>query len=134
VEVDTVGKLTLFCPKCQIGVPVSKDRHHSFWLKAANWCNDCVEVRHLLVVWERSKMMAKTLVDGKLRLPKGKLDPEASLCVLRLAGMKNINLDQEQKARLMAAALEAEESKQEFRLPTVCPAEWQKRRMQFWRR
>jgi len=112
VEIDTRGGLALYCPKCGVGCEVTKDRHNSFWLKAANWCDNCEEVKLLYGVWKLSPMTARTLVEGKLRLPR-KLKPDVAIRVLKLAKRKGLTFDPEQEALLTAAALDV----RDFREP-----------------
>jgi hypothetical protein len=108
------GWVILWCPKCRTGTPVCRSTFKRFflqghfWRKAANWCDDCEEVRLLYTVWKLSPKMARTLVDGKLKLPK-KLNPEAALYVLKLARRKGLRFDPEQEALLVAAAMDAKD-------------------------
>jgi hypothetical protein len=118
VEVETRGGLTLFCPKCGVGIRVSNDRHNDFWLRAANWCDNCEEVKLLWGVWKLSPMTARTLVAGRLRLPK-ELKPDVAIRVLKLAKRKGLTFEKEQGALLVAAALDAKN----FREPK-CGVVW----------
>jgi hypothetical protein len=118
VRVDTRGGLTLFCPKCGVGVRVSNDRRNGFWLRAANWCDNCEEVKLLYGVWKLSPLTARTLVAGRLRLPK-ELKPDVAIRVLKLAKRKGLRFEKEQSVLLTAAALEVKD----FREPK-CGVMW----------